>query len=221
MNCRKFETLLDTQFNRDTSRDTALEMQHHASTCQRCRSLQLQWEQISRAAQQLPRCSAPDSFETQLMRRIHAQEHRKFRYYWFNLPRPMVQAAAYSLVFLAVGISVLLMPGKQSPEIPASVANRTSESTPFQRLDTPMPALVQSASRAAVEELEGGIRIGRPATTPLPVLFGEFSSQADREYVDYLLKGTGNREVFVRVPRVIRYQAPANDDTFYVHNISH
>ena len=51
--------------------------------------------------------------------------------------------------------------------------------------------------------------------------FANYAISRNADYVDYLLKGTGDQEVYIRLPRTIIYYPPADNDAYYVRNISH
>lgn len=220
MNCKQFQAFLDPYPENILSPVDLPEVERHAATCAGCREQMTQQEQLSRMARQLPRVAAPAGFEQELMRRIRAQEYKKFRYRWFNMPRPAIQSLVYASLLVAMGISVVLLQHKSTGEPTGlvGVAPRNESSD------------IRPAPAVPVEERIGGdwiptadsrFNAGLRRSAIRRASWGEYSIPADTEYVDYLLKGTGNKEVFVRIPRTILYHAPADADPYYIRNISH
>jgi hypothetical protein len=156
------------------------------------------------------------------MRRIRAREHRRWRYLIFDFPRPLVRAAAYATLTLIVGLSAFLLrsgyfSAGESPGVEYQTAGEPALSQP-----AVLPAEDAAASQGYLgmttpREREWG---ALPAI-PIRSDFRNYAVPQDAEYVDYLLKGTGNREVYVRLPRTIIYSPPADNDLYYVRNISH
>lgn len=222
MKCRDFDRAMEAFISGDLPPARMSEMESHRYACLRCREQHRQWEALSIGARQLPRVTAPAGFEAALMRRIRAREHRRWRYLIFDFPRPLVRAAAYATLTLIVGLSAFLLrsgyfSAGESPGVEYQTAGE--------------PALTQPAGLPAEDAAASQGYLGM--TTPrerewgaLPAIpirsdFRNYAVPQDAEYVDYLLKGTGNREVYVRLPRTIIYSPPADNDLYYVRNISH
>jgi hypothetical protein len=222
MNCGNFDRLIGPFVDGDLPPAQVRIMEAHLDSCPQCREQLREWRALSTTARQLPRFSAPAGFESELMRRIQAREHRRWRYLLFDLPRPAVQALAYASLVFALGISALLLRQAafrsgpmeaeyRSPEPPAAVSNPIAG--PVRRAGDD-GQFMEASSRTEPDMF---------ALPPIRMRYG-FSNYAipqNTDYVDYLVKGTGDQEVYIRLPRTIIFYPPADNDAYYVRNISH
>jgi anti-sigma factor RsiW len=221
MKCRQFDRDLDAFLAAGLPSAQKRNMELHRDSCACCREQLRQWEALAIGARQLPHVAAPAGFEAALMRRIRAQEHRRWRYLFLDLPRPLVQTVAFASLAMVIGLSAVLLRSDFSADKSGLAELQAADDARFsQPIAIPAGDL---ASGPGVQEISSAVNreaIPLPAI-PIRAGFRNYAIPQNAEYVDYLLKGTGNREVYVRLPRTILYYPPADNDVYYVRNISH
>ncbi len=224
MNCRIFrENILEYQ---DAKPEDPLvrEMKQHLEVCPDCSGFLLQWQWVSRLAKGLPRVEAPGDFEIRLRKRLR-EEQAEVRSGWFSFIPVTWRYAMVGAMSLCICFSALYLyqPGggggsidrtaSQAKAIPVEPGQPQGE-RPDSAVEDPgaYPAALPVSTRTAGY---GGPR--NPGEWPPDIeVHGEGG-----EYVEYLLKGTGQDEIVVRMPKTIRVRPPGENDPSYFRYISH
>lgn len=208
MNCKEFSRLLEE--SRPERRE---EMARHAAVCRRCHKMAADWEKLSLLFAELEPARAPEDFERRLFHAIRGRAlpgQGKGAAGRFSLPRAwqLVQYPGSIAAGVAMGIliALALLLFRSSP-LPTSAPDRQSaigegpvtvESNP-PKIEPGVPVEAASASDQA-----------RPR-----------GRQEQRDYVEVMLKGTGENQVIVRLPRTIKINTASESEEHYLSYVSH
>ncbi len=205
MNCKEFSRLLE-----ERPPERKEEMARHAAVCRRCHKIAADWEKLSLLFAELEPARAPEDFERRLFHAIRGRAlpgQGKGAAGRFSLPRAwqLVQYPGSIAAGVAMGIliALALLLFRSSPfPVSAPDGELAGGGEPV-KVESNVPA-VGPVVPAAVE------REPRPP--------GE---QQQRDYVEVMLKGTGESQVIVRLPRTIRINAASESEEHYLSYVSH
>jgi hypothetical protein len=227
MKCRTFEKQLQDYLDSILEDVQTEEMKQHASSCSACSGLLRRWIRTSEAVRSLPQVESQPDLEIVLRRRLKNEKTPGHWFSWVFVPKLAYQMISVGLLGVAIGSAVfyLFQPTEPTETQVAAPIHKSEEAG----ISKPLPpSSIPKESRSAER---GAYPVGIPVASGMPESAFDptevnWSSEAflrdpNGEYVEYLLKGTGQEEILVRMPKVIRVRPPVENDQGYFRYISH
>jgi len=212
-------------------------MERHAEQCFACGKVVEEAQRLGRQARELMRVSAPADFEAGLLRRIQSEGLARpawsfWRWPWMFqefLSWRSVTLGAAAMAFLGFGVFIVTRwMGTERPGITSATAGAPGLIQP-QVPDTAPPAI--GDRNVSPAELSLPAAVSRPANAPARSRRAGFSADrqrpplflesADSEYVEYLVPGTGDRQLVMRLPKTIRMRYGQPSEEYFIRNVSH
>ncbi len=232
MDCRTFERNLEDYLEGGLDFAGRFGMERHAQQCFSCDKTVSDAQKLSRMARNLKRVAAPADFEAAVLARIQKEGlARRPAWYW-RLPvfwndrwswRP-VALGIMALALLGLGALISTRWVKVESDGSVRLARKDSEGSSAPRMN---PAVDPGSTRLESTDLEEASNQQKPfpSDAVLPADGSGLSIYADPAagtgYVEYLVPGTGNRQIIMRLPKTIwmRYGQPTEE--YYIRNVSH
>lgn len=226
MKCRTTNNHLQDYLDHTLPAALKEELECHFAMCPACREKLNQWKWLGEAARRMPLVDPQPGLEIILRRRLRQVDVSLGSRGWFRIPKYAYQAVAVGLLGMAIGALLFpfFWPAGPREEVASQPAVHQEDKNSAQLSRPPLPPLGSERPDASMEgtsvanhppsALYYSPRIG----APLP---GTIISNPEREFVEYLLKGTGQDEITVRMPKTIYIRPSMETDQAYFRYISH
>jgi len=232
MNCRTFHRKLEDYLEGGLDFPAHFGMERHARQCFSCGKVVSEAQELKRGARELQRVAAPANFEAGLLARIQADKarHRFWKFRGFPVLEfdsfrwRMIGAVSITAVAVA-GITLLLysvpwftgtVPAR--PDIVVQVPARPADEGIDRSQSQSGPDLLSvAAGAAAIPTI-----LGYPSDYQGPDPWAKpYVAPGDSGYIEYLIPVSGDRQLVMRLPRVIRIRYDQPSQEYFIRNISH
>jgi hypothetical protein len=238
MDCRTFHRQLEDYLEDGLDFPARFGMERHARQCFACEKVVTEALGLRHMVREIQRVGAPANFETRLLARIQAEEsRRRFRWlesFWLygidRFPWRTAGVVAATVVLVAgtiVSLHFGFGPYRSAPAQPETMVRTTA------------PIAGGDNSWSADKAVAPGPGAMRPADTmasavQIPVLSGNrpdyfgsdpwatpYVESGDSDYVEYLIPVSGDRQLVMRLPKIIRMRYDQPTQEYFIRNISH
>jgi len=230
MDCRTFHRQLEDYLEGGLDFPARFGMERHAKQCFACEKEVSEAQNLRRMARELHRVVAPANFEAQLLARIQAEKaHHRFwklqSFLLFGLDQRRwrtIGAVAATVVVVAGAISLLHLGPWFSGSMPGQSDMIVQSTTPLagENDDRSMSGsgMLYSAAGAAAEPAIMGYPSGYLGADPWARTYVE---PGDSEYIEYLIPVSGDRQLIMRLPKIIRMRYDQPSQEYFIRNVSH
>jgi hypothetical protein len=237
MNCRTFHRNLEDYLEDGLDFPSRFGMERHAQQCIGCGKVLADAQRLSQMARELKRVKAPSNFEDSLLEEIGKRELNRrfslFRRLWIYGFEPLswrkLALASFSFAVLLLGVfyaynySSFHFTGRPSPPLQTSIPKAAPHTITAENYEIiAKNSLEKSPENKTVQSKV----IAKKAPEPHPIDIAQQEMIADQEeadYIEYLMMGSDNRPVTVRLPlpKEIRMQYGQPDEEYFIRNVSH
>ncbi len=231
MDCRSFNKKLEDYLQGGLDFPGRFGMERHARQCFACGKTVGDAQKLGRMARNLGKVRAPASFEADLLARIQREGLARRRSWCLHLPlfwgdRPPWRAFAFVTLTVAILCAGVIISGRWisvDPDGTIRWARRESRQAqpPQTNVETDSGTIPMQSSDAETAEQSGALRAVTPVSAQESGLSIFAEPANDKNYVEYLVPGPGDRQMIVRLPKTIwmRYGQPSEE--YYIRNVSH
>jgi hypothetical protein len=223
MNCPTFHRQLEDYLEGGLDFPARFGMERHAKQCFACEKVVSEAQNLKRMARELQRVVAPANFEAQLLARIQADkaQHRCWKvrsFFLFGLDplRWRTMGAVAATVVVVAGAIFLFHYGPWfNGSMPGQSDMMGKSSTPLAGEDA--RSMGGSAGAAAAPTVMGypsGFLGSDPWARP-------YVEPGDSEYIEYLIPVSGDRQLVMRLPKIIRIRYDQPSQEYFIRNVSH
>ena len=230
MNCRTFHRQLEDYLEGGLDFPARFGMERHAKQCFACEKDVSEAQDLRRMARELQRVVAPANFEAQLLAKIRADkaQHRFWKlrsFFLFGLdPLRWRTIGAVAATVVVVAGAILLfnfgpwfngaMPGQSD----VMVQSTTPLSGENDNRAVGGSGMLSSAAGAASAPTMMGYPSGFLGSDPWARPYVE---PGDSEYIEYLIPVSGDRQLVMRLPKIIRIRYDQPSQEYFIRNVSH
>jgi hypothetical protein len=230
MDCRTFHRQLEDYLEGGLDFPARFGMERHAKQCFACEKDVLEAQNLRRMARELQRVVAPANFEARLLARIQEDkaQHRFWKlrsFFLFGLD-PLrwrtIGAVAATVTVVAGAIFLFHFGPWFNGSIPGQSDRVVQSPTPLagESDDRAMggSGMLSSAAGAAaasnIMEYPSGFLGSDPWARP-------YVEPGDSEYIEYLIPVSGDRQLVMRLPKIIRIRYDQPSQEYFIRNVSH
>ncbi len=230
MDCRAFHRQLEDYLEGGLDFPARFGMERHAKQCFACEKDVSEAQNLRRMARELQRVVAPANFEAQLLAKIRADkaQHRFWKlrnFFLFGLDQlrwRTIGAVAATVVVVAGAILLFHFGPWFKGSMPGQSDMIVQSSTPLvgENDDRSMSGsgMLSSAAGAAATPTIMGYPSGYLGSDPWAKPYFE---PGDSEYIEYLIPVSGDRQLVMRLPRIIRIRYDQPSQEYFIRNVSH
>jgi len=230
MNCRTFHRQLEDYLEGGLDFPARFGMERHASQCFSCGKDVSEAQDLKRRVRELRRVAAPTDFEAGLLARMRTDEaqHRfwKFRSFvrlGFGPLRWRTISAVSATAVVVAGAIFFIYTGswfKGAAPAQSDLLVQSSAPPAGGEDDRSMSAsgMLSGAADVAVAPTIMGYSSGYQGPDPWAKPYVE---PGDSGYIEYLIPVSGDRQLVMRLPRVIRIRYDQPSQEYFIRNISH
>jgi hypothetical protein len=237
MNCRTFHRNLEDYLEDGLDFPGRFGMERHSQQCIGCGKVIADAQRLGQMARELKRVKAPSNFEASLLEEIGKRKlnsrFTRFRRLWIygfeplSWRKPALASAGLAVlllgVFYAFNYSYFHYLPRTSPPLQTSIPQAAPHPIAADRSEiiaknslekNPENKTVQSKVRAQKAPAPQLIDIARQEM---------IVDQEEADYIEYLMMGSDNRPVTVRLPlpKEIRMQYGQPNEEYFIRNVSH
>ena len=227
MNCRIFHRKLEDYLEGGLDFPARFGMERHARQCFACGKDVSEAQDLKRRVRALQRVAAPADFEAGLLARIQADQgrHRFWRswsFLWtgFYPLRWRTMGAVAATAVVVAGTIFLIYSGpwfKASTPVQQDIVVQSPAPLTGAGNDRPVKGSGMLSGAAAVPTIMGySSRYQAPDPWAEP-----YFEPGDSDYIEYLIPVSGDRQLVMRLPRVIRIRYDQPSREYFIRNISH
>jgi anti-sigma factor RsiW len=230
MNCRTFHRQLEDYLEGGLDFPSRFGMERHAKQCFACGKVVSEAQDLKRKVRELRRVAAPANFEAGLLARIQADEARhrfwKFRSFvrlGFGPLRWRTIGVVSATAVAVAGAIILIYSGpwfKGSTPAQSDIVVQSTAPLAGENSDRSVSAsgMLSGAAGAAATPISMGYTSGYQGPDPWAKPYVE---PGDSGYIEYLIPVSGDRQLVMRLPRVIRIRYDQPSQEYFIRNISH
>ena len=230
MNCRTFHRQLEDYLQGGLDFPARFGMERHASQCFSCGKDVSEAQDLKRRVRELQRVAAPTDFEAGLLARIRADEARhrfwklgSFVRLGFGPLRWRTIGAVSATAVVVAGAIILMYSGpwfKGAAPAQSDLLVQSSAPLAGEKDDRSMSAsgMLSGAAGVAVAPTIMGYPSGYQGLDPWARPYVE---PGDSGYIEYLIPVSGDRQLIMRLPRIIRIRYDQPSQEYFIRNISH